>query len=84
MLAEYSEAELAAVLRVGGGRGPEGFVGTSGSATACYKEAQVHGMVDLSCDVDSIVGIKGLEDSPAERVVKAAFAARFKVNYLLV
>jgi len=69
VLAEYSEAELAAVLRVGAGRGPESVVGASGAATAAYKEAQIHGPVDLARDVDAVVGIRGLEDSPAERAV---------------
>ena len=85
VLNEYTDAELSATLRVGGVEGGQAsFVGVSGAATSTYKEAQIHGLIDLKRDVESIVGIIGMEDSPEERGVKHAFAKRFGCNFLLV
>ena len=49
----YSDAELAAALRVGAGREPHG---ASGTAVAQYKEFQVHGPLELGRHVEALVG----------------------------
>jgi hypothetical protein len=50
---DYLDAELKLLLEVGSDKRK---TGASSASTATYKEVQVHGEVDLSRDVEALVG----------------------------
>jgi hypothetical protein len=77
VLSNFTDAELAVALRVGSGGAffASYKAGQPSGRLMGYKDARVHGDIVLARDVEALVGLIGIEDSPAERAVKAAFAA---------
>jgi hypothetical protein len=79
VLAAYTDAELADILDVGGGRARSGMH-RSAMNTKTYKEAQVHGPLCLSEDVEALVLHPRHAADAAAQALAAQFAKAFGTN----
>ena len=89
VLSAYCDKELASIMRVASGGGAEELGGAPSTATNdTYKEAQIHGEIDLRKHVDALVlnlgaaGDAGVARGSV-RAVGEAFAERFGCSLLV-